>query len=496
MRYSKKSLLMLLALSVSNVYATTYYVKPDGNDSANGRSHGTAWKTVKKVNSFAFNTSDDVYFLSGGSWNEQIVVDWNGTATNRAIVGSYYIKNGSVTIGKDPAKSKPILRGNYPKVNVAGALPVGPYTGLVQVTANYVTVQNLRVENSSGSGIILAKAFHHAVFEKNDVVGTAGSSILFSRKTYSNVMRNNTMSGCATAWKEGKWISKTWPICNGAVGSRDNIITKNYVTNSYGENIVAFDVGADNNVISDNTLVVVRAVGLYVDNGANNTVERNLVIGDSSKGSNNGAAFALNVEDYPNMKDATGNIFRNNLAANTAVCFWVGTEPAARDRGYKVGADFVGNTCVGMDSSVKFFPTVDQVDQIKVANNIFTNMVKNDCNFPTTPKVTFHNNSWQVRPADSDCSSSSDVIADPQLVKNAGWQITSTVNVPKPADFLPAVNSPVVGKGATISTLKKDFYGNPRSASPSIGAIDANESNGGGVVLEIPKGISLTISNK
>ncbi len=82
-------------LGAGNVSAATYYVKPDGNDNADGRSDATAWKTIAKVNSFSFQPGDDVYFKCGGTWNERLYIDWGGVdENNRAIIGAYYLDGG------------------------------------------------------------------------------------------------------------------------------------------------------------------------------------------------------------------------------------------------------------------------------------------------------------------------------------------------------------------------------------------------------------------
>jgi len=464
---------VLIALTcASNAFAASYYVRPTGNDNANGLSHATAWKSINRVNKHRFKTGDDVYLLSGGKWNSRLAVDWQGTSNNRVIIGSYYIKNGVEKIGVKPKTKKPTLSGSYPLFESAKARPARRYQGLVQVYANYVTVQNLRVEKSSGIGINLVKNYHHAIFENNEVDITAGSSMLFERKTHSNIMRKNIMRQCGRAWKDKK-SKGTWPICNGAVGSRNNLIENNLVTDSYGEGIVAYGVGADNNIIRKNTIVVVRTVGIYVDNGANNIVENNIIAGDSTGKGNKGSAFALNVEDYPKMKNATGNIFRNNLAANTVTCFWMGMEPKAIAGGYKVGGEFIGNTCTGMERTLRSTVKANNIQRFTVSNNIFYDMKKNDCAFANTSKVNFQYNLWQVKPRSITCQGNGDVIANAKLTKS-NWKTTNPRNIPKAMDFKPRPGSPVHRNGLNHAKIRKDYFGKVRPVLPTIGAIEVN----------------------
>ena len=50
------------------VTGTKYYVSASGNDSNDGLTSETAWKTVNKVNAFEFKPGDGVFFKRGDSW--------------------------------------------------------------------------------------------------------------------------------------------------------------------------------------------------------------------------------------------------------------------------------------------------------------------------------------------------------------------------------------------------------------------------------------------
>ncbi|WP_019912456.1 discoidin domain-containing protein [Paenibacillus sp. HW567] len=60
---------------------TTYYVdSASGNDSANGTSAATAWKSLAKVNATTFQPGDQLLFKSGGVWNGQLWPKGSGSA--------------------------------------------------------------------------------------------------------------------------------------------------------------------------------------------------------------------------------------------------------------------------------------------------------------------------------------------------------------------------------------------------------------------------------
>ena len=59
---------------------STYYVDPRGDDSKNGRSPATAWRTVGHVNAASLVPGDVVLFARGGVWNEALAVNLSDLA--------------------------------------------------------------------------------------------------------------------------------------------------------------------------------------------------------------------------------------------------------------------------------------------------------------------------------------------------------------------------------------------------------------------------------
>src|SRR5688572_14255902 len=86
-------------LCASAAEAATYYVRNGGSDSADGRSHATAWASLSRVNSYSFAAGDSVLFHEGHRWVGQLTVDWPGTNSTRAVVGAYYLDGSNETRG-------------------------------------------------------------------------------------------------------------------------------------------------------------------------------------------------------------------------------------------------------------------------------------------------------------------------------------------------------------------------------------------------------------
>ena len=69
---------------------TTYYIDATGgNDSNDGLSEETAWKTIAKVNSMNFNPADLILFKRGENWQEQLTVSSSGSSDNPITYGAY-----------------------------------------------------------------------------------------------------------------------------------------------------------------------------------------------------------------------------------------------------------------------------------------------------------------------------------------------------------------------------------------------------------------------
>jgi hypothetical protein len=55
--------------TIPNGTGTTYYFDDvSGNDSNNGTSEGTAWKSISKVSSKTYQPGDKILFNAGGTW--------------------------------------------------------------------------------------------------------------------------------------------------------------------------------------------------------------------------------------------------------------------------------------------------------------------------------------------------------------------------------------------------------------------------------------------
>ena len=80
----------VLVLAVVPGWSATYYVDATGgNDSNDGLSQGSAWKSISKVNGSTLAAGDQVLFKRGEVWRESLVVPSSGASGNPIVFDAY-----------------------------------------------------------------------------------------------------------------------------------------------------------------------------------------------------------------------------------------------------------------------------------------------------------------------------------------------------------------------------------------------------------------------
>lgn len=103
----RKAGILLIALFASLIicsvgWTATYYLDAtNGNDSNNGTSQSTPWKTISKVNSSKFNPGDQILFKRGKTWREQLVVPSSGSSGTPVTFGAYGSGSLPIITGAD-----------------------------------------------------------------------------------------------------------------------------------------------------------------------------------------------------------------------------------------------------------------------------------------------------------------------------------------------------------------------------------------------------------
>ncbi|HUQ53060.1 MAG TPA: right-handed parallel beta-helix repeat-containing protein, partial [Gammaproteobacteria bacterium] len=289
MRWWLNTLPALALIVAGSSEAATYYVRNGGSDSADGRSHSTAWATLSKVNAYSFAAGDVVLLHEGDRFVGQVTVDWAGNTTARSVLGAYYLDASSNAVRG--------YRSARPTIDGEDRLPATRYDAMVTVRANRVRVENLRVQNSEARGIATIES------QDTEIVGCAVYNVynagVHFLKSLRSLAENNFVTGAGIGNQQD---GSPWGASIESVASHDTVVRNNTISESYGEGINTH-TGSQRTLIERNYLFGVRAVGIYIDGSPDATVRRNIVVGTTTSaywrgGSSVGSGIVLNNESY------------------------------------------------------------------------------------------------------------------------------------------------------------------------------------------------------
>jgi len=226
------SLIMLL---FSNIYAATYYVAPNGNNSNPG-SLNSPWETISK----AANTlvANDTVLIRAGTYQEQIIPQNSGTSGNYIVYSNY---QDEVVIVD------------------AATISIPFWGGIFQIdTKSYIKIRGLELINSSGAGII-AEQSNHIIIENNYTNNTFGSGIAFWEGYNVIIDSNEVVLACNDGEQECITVAVTDTFL-----IRYNEIHHSGPGTLGGEGIDAKD-GSRNGEIYGNYVHHINRLGIYVE---------------------------------------------------------------------------------------------------------------------------------------------------------------------------------------------------------------------------------------
>jgi hypothetical protein len=147
-------LINLLFLALAPAWAATYYVRPGGNDRANGTSIANAWATVAKVSGASLAPGDIVCFEGGSTFTGTLTVKNSGTSAAPIVYGSYGTGRATISSGTArglvaASKSHVIVRD---LVFTGNGYTANSSIGLDFTVSSNASVSNIRLERLSVSG--------------------------------------------------------------------------------------------------------------------------------------------------------------------------------------------------------------------------------------------------------------------------------------------------------------------------------------------------------
>jgi hypothetical protein len=480
---SQSFCLLLAVSSISASHAATYYVKKGGDDSADGRTPATAWATVGKVNSFSFSAGDSVLFREGDTWTvQQLVIDWSGTSSTPATVGSYYVDSSG--------KAQPGFKTARPTLDGVKKYPGSRYTPLVRVIGDRVRVQDLAIVNSQGRGINFEGTSSGQAVNLY-VANIFDGSIKFMDSRDGLVERSTVVNG-DRGWAE---VGGDWAGAIGALRSTGITIRNNTIKNELGEGINCFRNSA-RCLIEGNFVFAARAVGIYVDASPQPTIRYNIVVGSADSkywraGDSMGAGIAINNENYhyesfggplsPSIQTKGARIYGNLVAfTNTGIGIWGQLSSSSFDKTL-----IYNNTLVDNDTQFSVLKNVPMPDS-QFMNNILLSLssAARDVDNTGASGLTAKNNYFSQGDPGGALSSPSNTYKGLTLARMSGWRSITDANSVSWRDFDVKSGSATIGAGATAplndataaDSYDKDFNRKPHNSPPDLGALKFQSS--------------------
>lgn len=144
--------LLIAATGLGSILsATTYYVSPGGNDTNNGTSQATAWRTIGRLQQVgsSLQPGDQILFERGGTYPGQFTINSNGSAAQPIVIGSYGSGELPVISGAVGVTGWTVHQGNIWKASVAQPVKYVHIGSELMTLARHPNTGWLRVNTAS-----------------------------------------------------------------------------------------------------------------------------------------------------------------------------------------------------------------------------------------------------------------------------------------------------------------------------------------------------------
>jgi len=299
----------------------TYYVSQSGgNDTNDGLSPATPWKTLAKVNGWLFNPGDQVLLNRGDKWRELLNFPSSGAVGNPITIGAYGTGSVPVVSGADQITGWSVFSGTtYQK-----ALTTQP-TLVVVNDSTWATLGSGSGTLNNGEWFWAANVLYYRSDAGNpDALGTIIEAWQRTQAALINARTNITIQEIQFEKSNGR--------CLRTANSADNVLIQNCVVRLSGvsDGSGAIAIGASSNpTVINNTITNPRNDGIYCFNVVNPTITGNVITTPFGPGSDGihvdgttGGLIANNSIDMTGTDSPKGCIIltnQPNLSANCTI---------------------------------------------------------------------------------------------------------------------------------------------------------------------------------
>lgn len=447
-----------------------------------GSDHENAFRSWADVVNARKAQGQDMVFYDGTTCavGTTQLNGWDGTASNPAIIGAYYMDGATPRLGY---ATKPKLNGSWSSrsCSSANACTVG-FSGLIDIdNENDVIVQDLELSNWHGRGIdaegLTASrggTGNERITVRNVTIHhVAREGVLFKNtREYARIYDSRiTNAAMCFKYKYKEQSPGDFQSCNVrpaalvfgfGQGLDDgdypavNIAQGNTVMSSWAEGIGCYLAG--NCLIRNNIVGATWSAAIYMGHAPDFIVEGNIVMGDPNN-TFGGAGrvpngIGVGDEDFIGNEQTSYGTIRNNLIANVKGACFAGDNETENE---KIDLEIYGNTCAYPGTGYVNFSNWPDTIKNDIRSNIFFGGARKTCDLPEEATVGY--NVWDFTPSDPDCRGEGDVYnANPGFANHRNLAEAGPVNPD--------------GTGGTILTDFRDAA--LRAGSPAIGAGDSS----------------------
>lgn len=209
---------------VTKSHATYYVDQINGDNSNDGLSPETPWKTISKVNSSSFGGGDSILFKKGDVWNERLEITWSGSSDNYLRFGSY--GSGALPVFDGATTGLWVGITDYYSSYDLGWIIIDGFeirnyiSGIDMQKTSNIIIRNSKVHSGGGdgSGLISVSGATGGEIFNNEVFGnTTQNGIWISGNStnlyvYNNESYNNGTNGIGLSYSSNNFIfqNKVW----------------------------------------------------------------------------------------------------------------------------------------------------------------------------------------------------------------------------------------------------------------------------------------------
>lgn len=284
----------------------------NGNDSLDGLTSKTAWKSLKRAGDSA--SPGDQVLLRGAFTDEQLVPQNSGSPSERII-----FKSAPGQVAKLSKRGINLSLKSYIVIDGLELTDIYfPYATIIMSSSTHIMVRNMNIHDTSRIAInenSTDNRIEDSIFSRCGPPPTAPQVCAQDSDpqkkcandgNYSCVLMNNTANARNTITRNTfSYSNGPQVVLNGSVGSVDNEISYNDFSNPWSVGLINY--GASHSLIQCNRIRDAKGTA-FVVTSSDNIIRFNQIFDNGLEG--------LALRTYPGTKTIRNHIYNNTITRN------------------------------------------------------------------------------------------------------------------------------------------------------------------------------------